>query len=69
MKEIDAHACKDEKSQKGKFIDIGANTGHYSLSLAKRSFTQIIAIEPNPPSSKLLVIKEKIKQGVILFRR
>ena len=55
LKEIDALACEGDKSQKDKvFIDIGANTGHYSLSLAKRGFTKIIAIEPNPPTLELL---------------
>ena len=55
MKEIDALACEGDKSQKDKvFIDIGANTGHYALSLAKRGFTRIIAIEPNPPTLELL---------------
>ena len=47
LKEIDALVCEGDKSQKDKvFIDIGANTGHYSLSLAKRGFRRIIAIEP-----------------------
>ena len=55
LKEIDALECEGYKSQKDKvFIDIGANTGHYSLSLAKRGFTKIIAIEPNPPTLELL---------------
>jgi FkbM family methyltransferase len=37
-------------SKKGCFIDIGANTGYYSLTLAKCGFDKIIAIEPNPPT-------------------
>ena len=61
LKEIDALAFEDDKSQKDKvFIDIGANTGHYSLSLAKRGFTKIIAIEPNPPTLELLTFNVSI---------
>lgn len=37
------------------FIDIGANTGYYSLSLSRQGFSKIIAIEPNPPTLRLLM--------------
>jgi len=44
-----------EKAKSGTaFIDVGANTGYYSLNLAKRGYSIIIAIEPNPPTLKLL---------------
>ncbi len=36
------------------FIDIGANTGYYSLILAQRGFSRIVAIEPNPVTLKRL---------------
>jgi hypothetical protein len=35
------------------FIDIGANTGYYSLTLAQRGFSRILAIEPNPTTLNL----------------
>ncbi len=61
FQEIDALAKAVETSQQDKvFLDIGANTGHYSLSLAKRGFTKIIAIEPNPPTLELLSFNVKI---------
>jgi FkbM family methyltransferase len=37
----------------GVFLDIGANTGYYSLSLAGL-YSKVIAIEPNPPTLRLL---------------
>ena len=45
--EIDhlARTCVD-----GVFIDIGANTGYYSLNLAKAGARIVLAIEPNPPT-------------------
>lgn len=59
--EIEALAKAADPSQQDKvFLDIGANTGHYSLSLAQRGFTKIIAIEPNPPTLKLLSFNVKI---------
>ena len=36
--------------RKNCFIDVGANTGYYSLTMAKCGFDKIIAIEPNPPT-------------------
>lgn len=44
--------------RKGCFIDVGANTGYYSLTLAKCGFDKVIAIEPNPPT--LLRLKMNI---------
>lgn len=39
------------RASKGKtFVDIGANTGYYSLNLAATSCQKVIAIEPNPPT-------------------
>ena len=32
------------------FVDIGANTGYYSLNLARLGYSKVIAIEPNPPT-------------------
>ena len=68
LKEIDALTYEGDKSQKEKvFIDIGANTGHYSLSLAKRGFTKIVAIEPNPPTLELLTFNVSLNglDGII----
>lgn len=42
------------------FIDIGANTGYYSLTLAKRGCQKILAIEPNPPTLEALRFNIKI---------
>lgn len=36
------------------FVDVGANTGYYSLNLARQGCFRIIAIEPNPPTLQLL---------------
>ena len=30
------------------FVDVGANTGHYSLQLARLGYSKVIAIEPAP---------------------
>ncbi len=38
-----SHAAKG-----GVFVDIGANTGYYTLSVAQAASCQVIAIEPNP---------------------
>ncbi|RRJ96349.1 FkbM family methyltransferase [Opitutaceae bacterium TAV4] len=38
----------------GVFVDVGANTGYYSLSMAKAGYTRVLAIEPNPPTLQLL---------------
>lgn len=38
----------------GVFIDIGANTGYYSLMMATGAFSRIVAIEPNPPTLERL---------------
>jgi len=40
--------------RKAVFVDIGANTGYYSLNLAKLGFSKIVAIEPNPPTLEIL---------------
>lgn len=42
------------------FVDIGANTGYYSLSLAGLGYSKIIAIEPNPPTLEALRYNVKI---------
>lgn len=45
----------------GVFIDIGAFVGKYSLSLAKMSpAVQVLAIEPNPTSRKILLKNVKL---------
>lgn len=36
------------------FVDVGANTGYYSLTMAKRGFDRVIAIEPNPQTLDIL---------------
>jgi len=43
----------------GTFVDIGANTGYYTLFLTKYTPCNVIAIEPNPKTLELL--KENIK--------
>lgn len=35
-------------AKKGVFVDIGANTGYYTLSLARATGCKVLAIEPNP---------------------
>ena len=42
------------------FVDIGANTGYYSLNLARLGYKKIIAIEPNPPAIMRLLFNIKI---------
>jgi FkbM family methyltransferase len=37
-------------SQDRPFIDVGANTGYYSMQMALRGCPKIIAVEPNPPT-------------------
>ena len=44
------------------FIDIGANTGYYSLILAKRGFHRLIAVEPNSVTLKLLTANIELNQ-------
>lgn len=34
----------------GAFVDVGANTGYYSLTMAAHGCRKIVAIEPNPPT-------------------
>lgn len=41
-------------SEQAVFVDIGANSGYYSLSLAQRGYGRVIAIEPNPTTLSLL---------------
>jgi FkbM family methyltransferase len=36
------------------FVDVGANTGYYSLSLLKRGALKVVAIEPNPKTLERL---------------
>jgi len=52
-RELDALAGAP-KSPASVFVDVGANTGYYSLMLAKRGFGRVIAIEPNPPTLERL---------------
>jgi len=44
----------------GTFIDIGANTGYYTLFLTKYTSCNVIAIEPNPQTLELLKTNIKI---------
>ncbi len=43
------HACAG-----GIFVDIGANIGYYSLHLAVKGNSRVVAIEPNPPTLERL---------------
>ena len=43
-----------KRDRKSTFIDIGANTGYYSLNLAQEGFTNIIPIEANPDVINIL---------------
>lgn len=52
QQEIEALAPHGENREV--FLDVGANTGYYSLSLAKLGYQRVIAIEPNPPTLDLL---------------
>ncbi|EIP97501.1 methyltransferase, FkbM family [Opitutaceae bacterium TAV1] len=36
------------------FVDLGANTGYYSLSMVRAGYARVLAIEPNPPTLELL---------------
>jgi len=42
------------KGEQTTFIDVGANTGYYALSLAYLGYSKVIAIEPNPPTLEML---------------
>lgn len=42
------------KDSKSTFIDIGANTGYYSLNLAREGFANILSIEANPDVINIL---------------
>lgn len=44
------------------FVDAGANTGYYSLTLATHGCSKIIAIEPNPPTLNLLHFNVRINR-------
>lgn len=48
--EIEALAASGGKV----FVDIGANTGYYSLTIASKGFDKVLSIEPNPPTVKRL---------------
>lgn len=50
--------------QKGVFVDVGANTGYYSLSLAKSTDCQVLAIEANPPAIKRLQFNVDINENL-----
>ena len=45
-----AGAMKAADASSATFVDVGANTGYYSLNMAKLGYAKIIAIEPNPPT-------------------
>ena len=47
-------AALAEHCRGGTFVDIGANTGHYTLQLAKAGAAQVIAVEPNPAALERL---------------
>lgn len=57
------NACKG-----GVFVDIGANIGYYTLSIAKTEASRVIAIEPNPSALKRLyfnvAINERLKSKI-----
>lgn len=36
------------------FVDLGANTGYYSLEVWSHGFDQVLAVEPNPPALEIL---------------
>jgi FkbM family methyltransferase len=59
------NSCQD-----GVFVDIGANTGYYSLALAKEACCKVIAIEPNPPTINRLKfnvdINSELKKKIII---
>lgn len=42
------------------FVDIGANTGYYSLNMAKIGFQKVFAVEPNPYTLGILNFNIKI---------
>lgn len=54
-----ANAIKDTSKIDSVFVDIGANTGYYSLNLAKLGYSKIIAIEPNPATLEILIFNIK----------
>jgi len=45
------------------FVDVGANTGYYTLSLLERGAAQVIAMEPNPPTLERLLFNLKINKA------
>lgn len=57
------NACKG-----GVFVDIGANIGYYTLSIAKANASRVIAIEPNPSTLNRLyfnvAINERLKNKI-----
>jgi len=56
--------------RKGTFIDIGANTGYYSLALAHQADCRVISIEPNPQTLERLrfnvAINEELKGRITI---
>lgn len=44
----------EPNAERSCFVDVGANTGYYSLHLARMGYRRVIAIEPNPPTVALL---------------
>ena len=54
-----ASAIKNTSKTDSVFVDIGANTGYYSLNLASLGYSKIIAIEPNPTTLEILIFNIK----------
>ena len=50
-----ARAAQGGGAEGGVFVDIGANTGYYTLSLARMTGCKVLAIEPNPVTVDRLV--------------